>query len=116
MTVECLLQIDICQDGSKFGIYPSEDAIQEFLLEIQPFSHLKIKGLMTIAPYIPPEDTRIYFEQLRTLYENIMKDNALLSTVEMKTLSMGMSNDYMIALEEGSTMIRLGTAIFGESD
>ncbi len=116
ITVECLLQIDICQDGSKFGIYPSEDAIKEFLDKINPFSHLKIKGLMTIAPYIPPEETRIYFKQLRSLYEKIRKEEALFSNVEMKTLSMGMSNDYIIALEEGSTMIRLGTAIFGESD
>lgn len=71
---------------------------------------------MTIAPYIPPEDTRIFFKQLRTLSENIMKDKALFSNVEMEILSMGMSNDYIVALEEGSTMIRLGTAIFGESD
>ena len=72
MIVECLLQIDICQDGSKFGIYPSEDAIKEFLREINPYSHLKIRGLMTIAPYIPREDTRIYFKLLRSLYEKIL--------------------------------------------
>lgn len=114
--VKCLLQIDICRDGSKFGFYPSEDAINDVLLEIGTFSHLKILGLMTIAPYVSPEDTRVYFQRMRMLYANIMKYKALPSNVEMKILSMGMSNDYVIALEEGSTMIRLGRCIFGEYD
>ncbi|MHA2247340.1 MAG: YggS family pyridoxal phosphate-dependent enzyme [Candidatus Hodarchaeales archaeon] len=115
MVIKCLLQIDICRDGSKFGIYPSEEAIKDVLLEIGSFSHLKIQGLMTIAPYVSPEDTRVYFRHMRMLYENIMH-SALPSNVEMKMLSMGMSNDYEIALEEGSTLIRLGRRIFGEYD
>ena len=114
--VKCLLQIDICQDGSKFGFFPSEDAIKDVLLEIGSFSHLKIQGLMTIAPYFSPEDTRNFFRRMRILYDNIMKFSALPSNVEMKVLSMGMSNDYDIALQEGSTMIRVGRRIFGEYD
>ena len=114
--VKCLLQIDISQDGSKFGFFPTEDAIQEVLEEIRALPHLKIEGLMTIAPYISPEDTRDYFKRMRILYENINKSNNLPSNVKMKILSMGMSNDYVIALEEGSTMIRLGRRIFDEYD
>jgi len=114
--VKCLLQIDISQDGSKFGFFPTEDVIQEVLEEMRVFRHLKIEGLMTIAPYISPEDTREYFRQMRILYENIKKYNNLQPNVEMKILSMGMSNDYVIALEEGSTMIRLGRRIFDEYD
>lgn len=114
IVTNCLLQIDICQDGSKFGIHPSEDTIKDFFMEIAQFSHLKIRGLMTIAPYVPPEETRFYFKRMRTLFDNMKNFQALPSNVEMKILSMGMSNDYIIALEEGATMIRLGTAIFGE--
>jgi pyridoxal phosphate enzyme (YggS family) len=114
--VKCLLQIDISQDGSKFGFFPTEDAIWEVLEEIRALPHLKIEGLMTIAPYISPEDTRDYFKRMRILHENISKSNNLPPNVKMKILSMGMSNDYVIALEEGSTMIRLGRRIFDEYD
>ncbi|MFX0051506.1 MAG: YggS family pyridoxal phosphate-dependent enzyme [Candidatus Hodarchaeota archaeon] len=110
--VKCLLQIDICQDGSKFGIPPNIDEINEFLTELESFPHIHIKGLMTMAPYIPPEDTRLYFRQMRGLYDVLKKEKSLPPNVEIEILSMGMSNDFMIALEEGSTMIRLGTAIF----
>ena len=113
MIVNCLLQVDICQDSSKFGVYPSEEKIKEFLNETSSLSHLKINGLMTIAPYVPSEKTRVYFQRMRNLYENLKTDKSLPSNVEMKILSMGMSNDYSIALEEGSNCIRLGTAIFG---
>ncbi|MFW9903458.1 MAG: YggS family pyridoxal phosphate-dependent enzyme [Candidatus Thorarchaeota archaeon] len=116
LVVNCLLQIDISQDGSKFGFFPSEDAVNEVLQEVGFFSHLKIKGLMTIAPYISPEDTREYFQRMYTLYENFKKSDNLPHNVEMKVLSMGMSNDYIIALEEGATMIRLGRRIFNEYD
>ncbi|UCE13285.1 MAG: YggS family pyridoxal phosphate-dependent enzyme [Candidatus Heimdallarchaeota archaeon] len=110
----CLLQIDICQDGSKYGIHPSEEAIKDFFMKIATFSHLKIRGLMTIAPFVAPEETRFYFKRMRTFFENMKNFQALPSNIEMKILSMGMSNDYIIALEEGATMIRLGSAIFGE--
>lgn len=109
----CLLQIDICQDGSKFGVHPSEEAVKEFFQETSNLSHLKIQGLMTIAPYIPPEETRVYFQRMRSLFENLKADTSLPANIEMKILSMGMSNDYLIALQEGSNCIRLGTAIFG---
>ncbi len=116
IVVKCLLQIDICQNGSKFGFSPSEDALKDVLQEIGSFSHLKIQGLMTIAPYLSPEETRDYFRRMRIIYENIMKYSVCPSNVEMKVLSMGMSNDYVIALQEGSTMIRVGRRIFEEYD
>jgi pyridoxal phosphate enzyme (YggS family) len=114
LIVNCLLQMDISQDGSKFGFFPSEDAIKEVLEEIRSFSYLKIKGLMTIAPYVPPEDTREYFRRMSMLFAKIKKFNNLPQNVEMKVLSMGMTNDFVIALEEGSTMIRVGRRIFDE--
>jgi uncharacterized pyridoxal phosphate-containing UPF0001 family protein len=69
---------------------------------------------MTIAPYVPSEETRIYFHQMHELYSNLKKDLFLPSYVDLQLLSMGMSNDFIIALQEGSTMVRLGTAVFGE--
>jgi len=114
ITVNCLIQVDISQNGSKFGIYPSADAVKEFLNEIELFPHVHIKGLMTIAPYVPSEETRIYFHQMHELYSNLKKDLFLPSNVDLQILSMGMSNDFIIALQEGSTMVRLGTAVFGE--
>lgn len=116
LAVNCLLQIDISQDGSKFGFFPAEDAIKDVLQEIGVLSHVKIKGLMTIAPYVAPEDTRVYFRKMYMLYEKFKKSDDLPPNVEMNVLSMGMSNDYVIALEEGSTMIRLGRCIFNEYD
>ncbi len=112
LIAKCLLQIDICQDGSKYGIYPSVEAIKEFLTEISAFTNVKIQGLMTIAPYVPPEETRIYFRRMGDLFEKVKRDISLPQNVNMEILSMGMSNDYLIALEEGSNCIRLGTAIF----
>ncbi|UCG02636.1 MAG: YggS family pyridoxal phosphate-dependent enzyme [Candidatus Heimdallarchaeota archaeon] len=113
LMVRCLLQVDISQNGSKFGFHPSDDAIKDVLREMESFSNLKIEGLMTIAPFVSPEDTRKYFKRMRSLFDNIMHYDGLPQNVEMKVLSMGMSNDYVIALEEGSTMIRLGRRIFG---
>ena len=74
--------------------------------------HIRIKGLMTIAPYTEePEENRIYFRQLRELSEEIAGLN--LNHVEMRELSMGMTGDYMTAIEEGATLVRVGTGIFG---
>lgn len=112
ISVKCLLEIDICQDGSKFGIPPNVDEVKEFLIGLEAFHHIQIKGLMAMAPYIPPEDTRSYFRQMRELYDNLRKEKSLPQNVEIEILSMGMSNDFIIALQEGSTMVRLGTAIF----
>lgn len=95
-----LVQVNLT--GDKFGVKPEK--IYEFVNEIKNFDGIKVEGLMTIAPYVKPEDTRSYFKRLKEL--------AL--TCNLKHLSMGMSNDFQVAIEEGATMVRIGTAIFGE--
>ena len=83
------------------------------MLNISKLEHVNICGLMTIAPYtLEPEDNRIYFKKLKELSVDI--DSKNIDNVTMSELSMGMSGDYKVAIEEGSTMIRVGTKIFGE--
>ncbi|SHH11800.1 YggS family pyridoxal phosphate-dependent enzyme [Tepidibacter thalassicus] len=110
--VDCLVQVNISKEESKHGIY-KEDAV-EFIKNISNnFKNIKIKGLMTMAPYVDnPEDARIYFRELKDLSNEIKKLN--LENVYMDYLSMGMSNDFKIAIEEGSNMVRIGTSIFGK--
>ena len=109
--VDILIEVNIAQEESKFGL-----AIQDVLVlvkEIAKLSHLRIKGLMTIAPYVEnPEDNRLYFRQIKQLSVDIASQN--IDNVSMDILSMGMSGDYQVAIEEGATMVRVGTSIFGE--
>lgn len=110
--VKCLLQLDISQNGSKTGINPEIRAIKEFLQNCEGFPRIQIEGLMTIVPWLPAEKTRPYFQRMAQLFRTLQGE-PLPSNVSMKTLSMGMSNDYHVAVEEGATMVRLGTALFG---
>ena len=81
--------------------------------QISKLPGVHIKGLMTIAPYVEnPEDNRAYFREMKQLSVDI--DNQNIDNVSMNILSMGMSGDYMVAIEEGATMVRVGTSIFGE--
>ena len=112
----CLLEIDICGDGTKLGFPPDEGILTEMIYELSAMSHINIRGLMTIAPFIPAEETRPYFQRMRSLFEKLKDECFGLKNVEMEILSMGMSNDYTVALEEGATMIRIGTAIFQEEN
>lgn len=111
--IECLLQIYIAKEESKFGL---DEAELKDLLESEAFAelnHIKIVGLMGMATNTENEKViRNEFRELKTLFETIKKENNS-DKVEMKELSMGMTGDYKIALEEGSTMIRVGSAIFG---
>ncbi len=113
-TISCLLQIHIADEDTKFGFAESE-AIE--LLEsgaLNSLNSIKIVGLMGMATLtLDIGKIRSEFKTLKSLFEKI-KDMSLSENVEMKELSMGMSNDYTIAGEEGSTMVRIGTAIFGE--
>ena len=95
-----LVEVNLTKD--KFGVKPEE--IAEFVNEIKKLEGIKVEGLMTIAPFIDPEETRPYFKKLSEL---VLK-------CKLKELSMGMSNDFEVAIEEGTTMVRIGTAIFGE--
>lgn len=109
--VNALIQVNIAEEDSKYGLYGDE--VIPFIEEIIKYSRIKIKGLMTIAPYAEnPEEVRYVFRQLKGLSEELKKLGY--PNVEMKYLSMGMTNDYKIAIEEGSNMVRIGTGIFGE--
>ncbi len=110
MIVPILVEVNIAEEESKFGIH-KEDAIQ-LVQEIATLDNLKIEGLMTIAPNVSdPEDNRDYFRTIRQLSVDITTKN--IDNVTMNVLSMGMTGDYTVAIEEGSTMIRVGTGIFG---
>ncbi len=110
--VNCLIQIDISEDGTKFGFPPEQNFLLDVMTELALMSHLQIKGLMTIAPFISSEETRPHFRSMRLLFDTLAKQCDNLDNIEMETLSMGMSNDYIVALEEGSNMVRIGNAIF----
>ena len=109
--VPILVEVNIAHEESKFGI-SAEDAIL-LVEEISKLENIRIKGLMTIAPYVEnPEDNRLYFRKIKQLSVDIPNKN--IDNVFMEILSMGMTGDYMVAIEEGATMVRVGTGIFGE--
>lgn len=105
-----LVEVNIAQEESKFGI-SADDTIQ-LVEEIAALPNLAIKGLMTIAPFVTdPEENRTYFQQIKQLSVDIKNKN--IDNVSMDVLSMGMTGDYEVAIEEGATMVRVGTGIFG---
>ena len=98
-------------EESKFGCRP-EDTL-ELVRRIAGLSHVRVKGLMTVAPFVEdPEENRPVFRQMRELSVDIDKEN--IDNISMGVLSMGMTGDYQVAVEEGATMVRVGTGIFGE--
>lgn len=108
---DILIEINIANEQTKFGI-DAGDTIQ-LVREIAALPNIHIKGLMTIAPFVEnPEDNRLYFRRIHQLSVDITKEN--IDNVNMDVLSMGMTGDYMVAIEEGATMVRVGTGIFGE--
>jgi pyridoxal phosphate enzyme (YggS family) len=108
-----LIELNIGEEESKFGI--SDENVIEFVKSLEQFEHIKVLGLMTVAPYAEnPEDVRWVFKKMKEIYNNISNIN--LRNTEMKYLSMGMTNDFEIAIEEGSNIVRIGTAIFGARD
>ena len=111
VVVDILVEVNIANEETKFGI-SKEETIQ-MVKEIAKLDHIRIKGLMTIAPFVEnPEDNRLYFREIKQLSVDI--NNQTIDNVCMDILSMGMTGDYMVAIEEGSTMVRVGTGIFGE--
>ena len=113
VTVSILLEVNAAGEESKFGITPGETL--SLAQEIAKLPHIQIKGLMTIAPYTQnQEDNRIFFRNLRKLSVDIAQKN--IDNVTMSVLSMGMTGDYEVAIEEGATHVRVGTGIFGERD
>lgn len=106
-----LIEVNIAKEDSKFGVY--EDEVMQLVEEIAGLENIRIKGLMTIAPYVEDsEENRQFFHNIKQLSIDISEKN--IDNVSMEILSMGMTGDYMVAIEEGSTMVRVGTGIFGE--
>ena len=113
LTVDILLEVNVAEEESKFGFRTEE--VEAAVMKIKEFPHVHIKGLMTIAPFVEnPEDNRPVFAHLRKLSVDIAKKN--IDNITMSILSMGMTNDYQVAIEEGATMVRVGTGIFGARD
>lgn len=111
VTVRILVQVNISGEESKFGT--TAQAAMELVQNIAKLPNIRIQGLMTIAPFVEnPEENRLYFRNLRKLAVDIKSKN--IDNVTMNTLSMGMTGDYEVAIEEGATMVRVGTGIFGE--
>lgn len=111
LVTNVLIEVNIADEETKSGI-SSEEAI-ELVKEVAALPNLKIMGLMAIAPPVEsPEENRGYFRQMKELQQQIASMN--IPGVEMKELSMGMTGDFEVAIEEGATMVRVGTAIFGE--
>lgn len=110
ITVDVLAEINVAKEASKFGVNP-EDA-ENFIREVSKFPNINIKGLMTVAPYTDiSEENRKYFRQLKKIMVDLNSKN--IHNVNMNVLSMGMTGDYEVAIEEGATLVRVGTGIFG---
>ncbi len=114
ITVNILVEVNVAQEESKFGAAPGE--AESLVSEIEKLPGICVRGLMTIAPFVEDaEENRVYFQKLTQLSVDIMSkntDNRGMGSV----LSMGMTGDYMVAVEEGATCVRVGTGIFGERD
>ena len=106
-----LIEVNVAEEESKFGT--TSEAAMQLVEAVSKLPHIKIRGLMTIAPFTDnPEDNRIYFRKLKQLSVDIKSKN--IDNVDMDELSMGMTGDYEVAIEEGATMVRVGTGIFGK--
>lgn len=112
-TIECLLQVNVSGEETKYGV--DKEGAKSLIREIAALKNIKVLGLMTMAPYVEnQEETRKYFKVLKDLSIEIAEMD--LENGHMKYLSMGMSNDFEIAIEEGANFVRVGSLIFGERD
>ncbi|MBR2408159.1 MAG: YggS family pyridoxal phosphate-dependent enzyme [Lachnospiraceae bacterium] len=110
LITEILLEINIAGETSKHGINPEE--LENIVRAVAVLPHIKVRGLMTVAPYTEnAEENRIYFRKMKQLMVDINLKN--IDNITMDMLSMGMTGDYEIAIEEGATLVRVGTGIFG---
>ncbi len=112
-TLSVLIEINVGGEQAKSGIAPGSDELEQILQGAPRWGNLKIQGLMTVPPYTEdPEGSRPYFHQLRQIRDSIAARE--LPQIGLAALSMGMSHDFEVAIEEGATCVRVGTAIFGE--
>ena len=108
-----LAEVNVAGEENKYGFTPDETC--SFAQQVSELKNIELTGLMTSAPFVTdPEENRIFFKILRELSVDIDKKN--IDNVKMRELSMGMTGDYRVAIEEGATMVRVGTAIFGARD
>lgn len=113
LTANILIEVNVAKEDTKFGVLPEQ--LDTLIGEISHFTNIRVLGLMTIAPFVEnAEENRAIFSRLRKLSVDIAGKN--IDNVNVGLLSMGMTNDYEVAIEEGATMIRVGTGIFGERD
>jgi pyridoxal phosphate enzyme (YggS family) len=106
-----LIELNIGEEESKFGI--NENSVYDFVGSLEQFENIKVMGFMTVAPFCEnPEDIRWVFKKMKEIFDKISAMN--LKNTQMKYLSMGMTNDFEIAIEEGSNIVRIGTAVFGK--
>ena len=107
-TAETMIQVNVSGEESKFGLAPGE--LPGFIEQLDMFDRINVQGLMTMAPYVEdPEEARPYFRRLK-----LLRDENAVEGIELPELSMGMTNDFKVAIEEGATMVRIGSALFAE--
>ena len=112
-TMPVLVEINIGREASKTGVLPEE--VDDLVRRVSDLQHIRVQGLMTMGPrFGNPEDARPYFQATKEAFDRLARAN--LPNIEMRYLSMGMSNSYQVALEEGANMVRLGTVLFGERE
>jgi pyridoxal phosphate enzyme (YggS family) len=112
-TLDVLIEINVGGEEAKSGLAPNSSELERIFAGALAWTHLRVRGLMTVPPFTDdPEGARPYFRQLRELRERIAARN--LPALTLDVLSMGMSHDFEVAIEEGSTCVRIGTAIFGD--
>ena len=110
-TMPVLVEVNIGREDSKTGVLPAE--VDDLVQRMSDLQHIRVQGLMTMGPrFGNPQDARPYFQATKAAFDPLARAN--LPNVEMRYLSMGMSNSYQVAIEEGANMVRLGTVLFGE--
>ena len=110
ITMDVLVEINIAGEEAKHGVPPEK--AEELVLEASKFKNIRVEGLMTVAPFVEnPEENRKYFKEMYKLFIDIKDKNY--DNVDMEYLSMGMTNDYEIAIQEGANIVRIGTGLFG---
>ena len=111
LKVNILVELNIGEEESKFGI--SEESVYDFVKSLEQFENINVLGIMTVAPLAEdPEEIRWVFKKMKVIFDKLSSMN--IKNSNMKFLSMGMTNDFEIAIEEGANIIRIGTAVFGE--
>ena len=111
--ISVFIEVNIGSEITKSGVKPDYEVIKKIAIEISKLKYLKLEGLMTMGPRVgEPEGVRAYFKKTKEIFDKLKAIN--IPNVDLKYLSMGMSNSYKVAIEEGANIVRLGTVIFGE--